>query len=286
MTISPDAALARTAGLTAVSMLAFAANSVLCRMALSQTAIDPAGFTLTRIASGAATLWLLTVLAGRGRHRVGGSWRGAFALFAYAAAFSFAYVSLTAGTGALLLFGAVQATMIARGLMAGERLKPIQWLGLGSALAGLVVLVAPGVTAPEPLGALLMAAAGVAWGAYSLLGRGSTDPLGATAGNFLRAAPMALALAVPLIASLNPDPMGLVYGLLSGAVASGLGYALWYSALPGLTATRAASVQLSVPVITALAGTLLLGEALTLRLGLASVAVLGGIALVVAAKRS
>ncbi|WP_448207370.1 DMT family transporter [Azospirillum sp. sgz302134] len=280
---------ARVAALTAVAMLAFAANSVLCRSALAQTAIDPATFTLVRIVSGAATLGLL-VLVTRKDRKLGGSWGGAAALLAYAAAFSFAYVSLSAGTGALLLFGAVQGTMIVAGLLHGERMAPAQWGGLLLASAGLVVLVAPGVSAPPPVASALMLAAGAAWGAYSLLGRRSgAPPLVTTAGNFLRASPLALVLALllalPLSGSLNPDPAGLVYAVLSGALASGMGYAIWYAALPGLTAARAASVQLSVPAITAVGGALLLGESITLRLALASAAILGGIALVILGHR-
>lgn len=273
-----------TIALTAVTMLAFAANSVLCRLALSKTAIDPASFTSIRIASGTAMLWFIAAMVGRGR-AIGGTWRGALALFAYAAGFSFAYVSLPAGTGALLLFGAVQATMVITGILRGEHLTPAQWIGLGLALAGLAVLVAPGVSAPPLLGAGLMLGAGVAWGAYSLLGRRSADPLVSTAGNFLRATPLALALAVPMAAGGSLDPAGVAYATLSGALASGLGYVLWYAALPGLSAAQGASVQLSVPVITALGGALILGETVSVRLAAASAAVLGGIALVIARRR-
>jgi drug/metabolite transporter (DMT)-like permease len=259
--------------LTALAMLAFAANSVLCRLALTHTAIDPAGFTLVRIASGAAMLWLLS------RHSQrkggGGSWKGAVALVGYAVAFSLAYVSLPAGTGALLLFGAVQATMITAGLVKGERLALAQWAGL----------VAPGVFAPPPLGAALMALSGLFWGLYSLLGRGATDPLATTAGNFLRGIPLALIPAVILRGQLDPDPMGILYAVLSGSLASGCGYILWYSVLPKLSAAQGASVQLSVPVIAALAGATVMGEALNLRLCIASAAVLGGIALVIAGRR-
>src|SRR5271166_2731588 len=268
-----------TIALTTIAMLAFAANSVLCRLALAQTSIDPASFTLTRITSGAAMLWVIFAIKRSGR-AIGGSWPAALALFGYAAAFSFAYVSLSAGAGALLLFGAVQATMVITGLVRGEQLTLGQWLGLALALAGLVALVAPGVAAPPLLGAALMIGAGACWGAYSLLGQRSTDPLGATAGNFVRAVPMALISAVPWVAGAHPIS-GLVYAILSGALASGLGYAIWYAALPGLTAAQGASVQLSVPVITAIGGTLILGEALSLRLMIASAAVLGGIALVI-----
>lgn len=274
----------RTVGLTAVAMLAFAANSILCRLALAHGAIDPASFTLVRIASGVVTLWLILAASGRAR-AVGGSWRAGFALFAYAAAFSFAYITLSAGSGALLLFGAVQATMVTTGLLRGERLAPLQWLGFVSALGGLAALLAPGVSAPPIAGACLMLAAGVAWGAYSLFGRGATDPLAATGGNFLRALPMAIALlAVAAFSGLKGDATGIVYAILSGALASGLGYSIWYAALPGLSPAQGASVQLSVPVITAIAGTLMIGETITMRLALCSLAILGGIALVIGSK--
>lgn len=268
---------AMTAVMTALAMCAFAANSILCRLALSQTSIDPATFTLVRIGSGAVVLVFLNFA--RGSLAIGGSWLAALALLAYAVGFSFAYVSLTAATGALLLFGAVQATMIIHGFVRGERLSGLQLGGLGAALGGLLALLVPGLAAPEPVNASMMIVAGVAWGAYSLLGRGNTDPLATTAGNFLRAAPLALALWAATSSSW--DLRGLVWAMLSGAVASGCGYAIWYAALPGLTAARAASVQLSVPVITALIGIGLLGEPFSARLLVVSAVVLGGIALVV-----
>lgn len=277
------AGMMRTAGLVALAMAAFAANSVFCRKALAQTAIDPATFSLVRVASGAAMLYVLTRFSHSGAG-VGGSWRGALALLGYVVCFSFAYVGLTAGTGALLLFGAVQATMIARGLLAGERLRVAQWTGLALALVGLAVLTAPGVSAPEPFGALLMVLAGIAWGLYSLFGRSSKEaPLSATAGNFLRATPLAVLLAAGMTVAGQGawDASGLAYAVASGALASGLGYALWYTVLPLLPAATAASVQLSVPVITAVGGALSLGETITPRLMLASLAVLGGIALVI-----
>lgn len=275
---------ARTLLLTALAMLAFAGNSLLCRLALRDTAIDAASFTGVRILAGALTLWLLLRL-GSGPGRAGGSWAGAVALFVYAAGFSFAYLQLDAGVGALLLFGAVQLGMLLYGLSRGERLGPWASLGLLLALAGLVALLLPGANAPAPGSAALMLLAGLAWAVYSLLGRGSADPLAATAGNFLRAVPLALLLGLLLLAQSEPDPQGLAYALLSGALTSGLGYAVWYSALRGLGALQAATVQLSVPILAALAGALLLGEALTLRLSLAGLAVLGGIALVLTAER-
>lgn len=278
-----ERSLGATIALATIAMFAFAANSVLCRMALAETGIEPSLFTLTRIGAGAAMLWAIASASGRSGS-IGGSWAGALALFAYAAAFSFAYVSLSVGAGALLLFGAVQATMIATGVIRGERPTGRQWLGLALALVGLLVLLAPGVSAPAPLGAALMLGAGAAWGAYSLLGRRSGDPLVATAGNFLRAVPMAAILAAPMAAHGAHPALGIVYATLSGALASGVGYAIWYAAIPGFTAAQAASVQLSVPVLTGLGGALLLGEPLTLRLTLACAAVIGGIALVIASR--
>jgi drug/metabolite transporter (DMT)-like permease len=266
--------------LTALAMLAFAANSLLCRLALAGTAIEPASFTSIRLTSGALVLWLVVWLRER-RTLPGGTWASAAALFAYAAAFSFAYISLPTGVGALLLFGAVQTSMIVFGLARGEKLSPRQAAGFLLALGGLLLLVRPGLTAPPLAGSLLMLCAGVAWGVYSLRGRGAGDPTLATAGNFLRAAPMALALSLAFGSRARLDRTGAIYALLSGAVTSGLGYVIWYTALKGLSVTRAAVVQLSVPVIAALGGTLLLGEAFTFRLGLASLAILGGIALVV-----
>jgi drug/metabolite transporter (DMT)-like permease len=266
--------------LTALAMLAFAGNSILCRLALKTTAIDPASFTCARLASGALVLWLIVRLRG-GRHEPAGSWPSAFWLFAYAAGFSFAYVTLTAATGALLLFGAVQVTMIGFGLWKGERLRALQLAGLAIAFAGLAGLLAPGLSAPPVLGAALMLAAGFSWGMYSLRGRGAGDPTRVTAGNFLRAVPFAMLVSLAFVPRASIDAAGLLYAVASGAIASGLGYAVWYTALRGLKATTAATVQLSVPAIAALGGVALLGEPLTLRLVLASVAILGGVAIVI-----
>lgn len=265
--------------LTALAMLAFAGNSLLCRAALAPGAIDPATFTLVRLASGAAALALLVRLRPGAREKPRGDWASAGALFAYAAAFSFAYVRLSAATGALLLFAAVQVTMIAAGLAAGDRPGARGFTGLLIALAGLATLLLPGATMPPPGAAALMLGAGVAWGAYSLRGRGAADPLALTAGNFLRAVPAALVLGLLLQGGSPPRPAGVALAVASGALASGVGYALWYTALRGLTATRAATVQLSVPVIAAFGGVVLLGEAITPRLLVGAAAVLGGIAL-------
>jgi drug/metabolite transporter (DMT)-like permease len=269
-----------TFALTGLAMAAFAANSVLCRLALSHAAIDPATFTLVRLASGACVLCLILSLR-RKPEQVGGSWPASIALFAYAAGFSFAFVSLPAATGSLLLFGAVQTTMVGYGLVRGERLSALQWIGLTIAVAGLTALVAPGALVPSVTGACLMLTAGVAWGAYSLLGRGIADPLSATAGSFVRSLPIAICLSLcALLFGTHLTAGGLVFAIVSGAVASGLGYTIWYTALPGLTPAQGASVQLSVPIIAALGGTLVLGEAISLRLSISTLAILGGIALV------
>ncbi|MGH8761542.1 MAG: DMT family transporter [Burkholderiales bacterium] len=267
--------------LTSFAMIAFAGNSLLCRMALKYTAIDPATFTSIRMLSGAFALWLIVSMR-TGNRVPGGNWPSALALFVYAAAFSFAYVDLSAGMGALLLFGAVQTTMILCGLWKGERLNGWQGIGLAAALGGLVTLVLPGLSAPPPGGAILMVGAGMAWGVYSLRGRGAGDPLATTAGNFLRAAPFAAGLSLLLLSLARADVQGVTYAITSGALTSGVGYAIWYAALRGLTATSAATVQLSVPVIAAIGGVMLLGEPITVRLLGASAAILGGIALVIA----
>ena len=273
----------RVALLTVFAMLAFASNSLLCRVALRDTAIDAATFTSIRLASGALILVLLLRLRGR-RPSAGGSWPMAAMLFAYAAFFSFAYRDLTAATGALLLFGAVQLTMMAWGLWRGERIAGLRLAGLLIAITGLVVLLLPGLAAPPPLAATLMLAAGAAWGVYSLLGRAAGDPVAATGGNFLRSVAFAAVLSLAALGHESVDPMGVVYAVLSGAVTSGLGYVLWYAALPALSATSAATIQLSVPAIAAIGGAVLLAEPITTRLLLASAAILGGIALTIRKK--
>jgi drug/metabolite transporter (DMT)-like permease len=297
-----------------LAMIAFASNSLLCRAALRDTGIDAASFTFIRIFSGALALWLImqsrrklmvdraaspvvesfssgTSLVTRHLSLASGNWPSAFALFAYAAAFSFAYNTLSAGTGALLLFGAVQATMILWGFGKGERLRAIQILGLLVALAGLIVLVFPGLSAPPLIGSILMLSAGVAWGVYSLRGKikGQSGPdgdvIGATAGNFLRAVPFAALVSIVMIRQARVDSLGMIYAFISGAITSGLGYVIWYAALSDLKAASAATVQLSVPVLAATGGILLLSEPVTLRYIIASVATLGGIFLVVIERR-
>ncbi|MET0582723.1 MAG: DMT family transporter [Pseudoxanthomonas sp.] len=280
----------RIASFAALALLAFAGNSLLCRLALAHTPVDVASFTGVRLLAGAATLWLLVKLRGNGRaasapERATGNWISAFALFAYASAFSLAYTQLSAATGALLLFGSVQATMIAVGLWRGERLSPLQIGGLCLALAGLVALLLPGLSAPPLVAALLMVAAGMAWGVYSLRGRNARDPVGTTAGNFLRSLPFAALFGVAMIGRLVPDAAGIGYAVASGALTSGVGYAIWYAALPHLGALRAAVMQLSVPVIAAAGGLLLISEPITLRFVLCSLAILGGVLVVIVSGR-
>ena len=283
---------ARIFFLTLLAMIAFASNSLLCRAALKQTSIDAASFTFIRIFSGALALWLIITMRKRTSsvaavydRRTHGNWISGLALFAYAATFSFAYNTLSAGTGALLLFGAVQATMILWGFRKGERLHAIQVIGLLIAVIGLVVLVFPGLSAPPLIGSMLMLAAGVAWGVYSLRGKSSRDAIAATAGNFLRAVPFAALVSVLMLPKMHLDSLGITYAVISGAITSGLGYVIWYAALPDLKAASAATVQLSVPVIAATGGILLLGEPITLRYAIASIAVLGGIFLVIIERR-
>ncbi|AVJ30212.1 DMT family transporter [Achromobacter spanius] len=276
----------RLFALTLFAMLAFAGNSLLCRVALKQTAIDPTTFVAIRILSGALMLWLVLALR-RQSTRLEGTWAGALALLAYAMAFSYAYTHIPAGTGALLLFGAIQISMILYGLAIGERLSPLQCAGMALAVSGLVALMLPSADAPPVFYVFLMIPSGVAWSIYSLLGRGAKNPAAATAGNFIRAAPVALALLLAqFVAShVRIDAAGAGYAVASGAVTSGLGYILWYAALKQLNVTRAATVQLSVPVLAALGGTLLLDEPLTALLVAASALVLAGVSLVIAAKR-
>jgi drug/metabolite transporter (DMT)-like permease len=271
--------------LTGLAMLAFAANSLLCRMALGDDSIDPATFTTVRVLSGALILILLMLPRWRAGQRSTGGLPSAAWLFIYMAFFSFAYVSLAAGTGALVLFGAVQLTMFASALRAGEHFAGWSWVGLGCAIAGLVFLLAPGATAPDPFGAGLMAIAGIAWGAYSLRGRTAGDPLAATATSFIYCAPLVIGVSMVFMDDFHASTRGVALAAASGAIASGCGYAIWYAALRGLSASRAATVQLSVPVIAAFGGVLLLSEAITLRLLVASAATLGGVAIVLAQRK-
>jgi drug/metabolite transporter (DMT)-like permease len=272
-----------TAGLAGAAMVAFAANSLLCRAALGGGYADATTFTTLRLASGAAILMALARMRGQTRPEPRQAWGSAIVLFAYAIGFSLAYRQIPAGVGALLLFGAVQLTMIAAGLRSGERPQVREWIGLALSIGGLVVLTFPGLRRPDPLGAALMLAAGVGWGLYSLRGRGRGDAVMVNAASFARAVPLALAVnAVAFgMGQARLTSTGSLLALASGALASGLGYAVWYAALRGLSATRAAIVQLSVPPLAAAGAVLLLGEAISARLAVSSVLILGGIALAV-----
>jgi drug/metabolite transporter (DMT)-like permease len=269
----------RTLALTAAAMVAFAANSVLCRLALGAGLIDAASFATVRTVAGAVILGVLLVLRPRER-TARPNWKSVVTLYLYMVFFSFAYLSLSAGTGALVLFGAVQLTMFIVALRSGEYFSKISWVGLLLAIAGLVYLVSPGVTAPDPFGAALMAVAGVSWGFYSLVGRSASDPVEATAHNFIYSVPLVVATSVVFIGRFEVSAGGIAYAIGSGAIASGIGYVIWYAALRRLRATSAATVQLSVPVIAAIGGALLMSEAVTARLVIASIATLGGVALV------
>ena len=266
--------------LTIAAMLAFAANSLLSRLALGEQLIDAASFTTIRVVSGALTLMLIAVSGRRARTRAPTDWRAVAALFVYTVFFSFAYISLDAGTGALILFGAVQLTMIVIAFCNDEYFSSWSWAGLAVAILGLAFLVSPGVSAPDPFGALLMCVAGVAWGAYSLLGKRAVEPVEATTRNFVYASPLAIACSLLFLSDLQVSPRGAILAVASGALASGVGYVAWYAALRGLTAMRAATVQLSVPVIAAFGGVALLSEPISLRLIVASAATLGGVAIV------
>jgi len=279
----------RTRIATALALTGFAANSLLCRAALRSGAIDAWSFTAVRLVSGAVAMSLLARVLSRARPRGGpgaggGSFPSAFLLYAYAAAFSLAYLRLQSGVGALVLFATVQATMIGVGVARGARPGRLEWAGVAIAIAGLLVLTLPGATMPDPVGVGLMAIAGVAWGGYSLRGRASRAPLAATSGNFVRSVPLALlalagAYAITANArALHAETNGVGLALASGALASGLGYSLWYLALPELSALHAAVVQLTVPVWVGIAGILLLGESLSSRLALATPLILGGVA--------
>ena len=270
-----------TIAYTAMALVAFAANSVLCRMALREGAIDPASFSIVRFLSGAIMLLLVAWRVDRSVAPLSGSWTAAAVLAVYALPFALAYTQLSTGTGALIMFGCVQVTMLVWALVAGERPHVVQWAGLVIAVAGLVYLVFPGLTAPSPIGAALMVVAGVCWGVYSLRGRGVSNPLLLTTGNFVRSVPLIGLSSLLLLPRVHVEPRGLVLSVASGAVASGLGYVVWYAALRGLTAVRAAVVQLAVPLLAAAGGVVLLNETVTLRLVVSTILVLGGIAMAI-----
>lgn len=266
---------------TAFALVAFAFNSILCRLALRTEEIDAASFTSVRLLSGAVTLILISYFFSKAKKPTSGSWPSAFFLFAYAVCFSFAYISLTAGTGALILFGSVQVMMITVALARGEKPTMLEWLGLVTALGGLAYLVFPGLAAPPLTSSALMAAAGISWGAYTLRGRSSSDPLAETTGNFVRSVPMGIIISIIFIPRFHLSNKGMVLAVLSGAIASGIGYTVWYAALRHHTATRAAVLQLAVPVLTAVIGILFLAETASVRIGVAGALILGGIALTI-----
>ncbi|MGI8640383.1 MAG: DMT family transporter [Pyrinomonadaceae bacterium] len=271
---------------TSFALLAFAFNSILCRLALGAEAIDAASFTAIRLISGAATLLIISLIFGKKETKTkGGNWFSAFFLFAYAICFSFAYISLTTGTGALILFGSVQLTMITAALVSGERPKFLEWIGLFFALGGLVYLVFPGLSAPPLFGSLLMALAGISWGFYTLRGKRSVSPLADTTGNFVRAVPMIVLAGLPFFYQIHLSRKGVLLAFLSGAIASGIGYSVWYAALKFHTATRAAILQLSVPALAAIGGVILLSETISTRLLLATFLILGGIALAIIGRK-
>ena len=277
----------RTILYTVFALIAFAFNSILCRLALRGEEADAAGFTAVRLVSGAVMLIVISYFFSKKKGTLSsGSWSSAFFLFAYAICFSFAYLGLTAGTGALILFGAVQMTMIAVAIIKGERPPALEWLGLAVAIGGLVYLVFPGLASPPLYSSLLMAAAGAAWGFYTLRGKGSGDPLANTTGNFIRSVPMIAVAAIPFLSKIHLSDRGILLAVLSGAVTSGVGYTVWYAALKFHTSTRAAVLQLAVPVIAAAAGVLLLDEVATARLAIAAALILGGIGLTILGKRT
>jgi len=271
--------------LTLLALVAFASNSLLTRLALGSRQLDAATFTALRLASGAVMLALLVVAQSRSwRALRGAHLAGPLALFVYAAPFSFAYLRIGAAVGALVLFGVVQLTMIGYGIARGEHPTPVMWLGLALAAGGLLVLTVPAVARPDPLGVLLMAVAGLAWAVYTLVGRGTADPLAANARSFLWSTPLAMLLVAIGRAPVHATSRGIALALVSGAITSGLGYAIWYRALPALTVTQAAVAQLSVPVIAAVGAVLTLGETLSMRLIVAGLAVLSGVGIVLSAR--
>lgn len=271
---------------TTCALVAFALNSILCRFALGREAIDAASFTVVRLVSGASVLFVILLLSNRKvlRKRAAGNWISAVCLFTYAICFSFAYLKLTTATGALILFGFVQITMILFALFSGERPRPLEWLGLIIAFGGLVYLVFPGLSAPPLFSSFLMAFAGIAWGFYTLRGKTSVDPLADTTGNFVRSVPLVLLISIGFIPSINLSAKGIILATLSGAFASGIGYALWYAALKYHTATRAAILQLSVPVLAAVGGVIISAEAISVHLFLSSIFILGGIFLTISGR--
>ena len=266
---------------TSAALAAFASNSILCRFALGRELIDPWSFTVIRIVSGAVALWLISIARHNGSDFRSGSWQSAIALLAYAVPFSVAYLHLTAGTGALILFGSVQLTMIGSDMVRGKHPHWMEWIGLLVALSGLAYLVAPGITSPDPISAVLMGCAGISWGIYSIRGKGVAAPLAATSANFARATLIVAPMFFVSAGAGSASSEGILLAVISGAAASGAGYAVWYTALRGLTSTRAGIVQLFVPLIAAAGGVAFLGEPATPRLLISGTVISGGVALTI-----
>jgi len=275
----------KTIMLTSVALIAFAANSVLCRLALGDGAIDAASFTILRLLSGAIVLlMIISASSAKTDSSSKGSWSAGFMLFLYAATFSFAYTTLDTGTGALILFGSVQITMVLLSLISGARLHFTEWLGISIAFSGFVYLILPGVTTPSLIGFVLMTIAGIAWGIYTLMGRGSNSPLMDTGYNFFRTIPLVVILLIVTISNANYSAEGVFLAVLSGGIASGVGYTIWYIALGGLSGMQAAALQLLVPVIAAFGGVIFVSEEVTLRLIVSAALILGGILMLVLGK--
>lgn len=274
----------KTLMLASLALVAFAGNSVLCRLALAEGVADPASFTAVRLASGAIVLMGLLAISSKPPTSSRGSWLASIYLLSYAGLFSFAYVSLDTATGALILFGAVQLTMIIVNIVRGQSLQSLEWCGFLLAVFGLVYLLLPEISKPSISGFLMMLVSGIAWAGYTLKGQGSVNALADTAFNFSRTLPLLALLMVPILGTMQISAEGLLLAFVSGALTSGVGYAIWYSALRGLSTTRAAVIQLLVPILAAIGGVLFANEELSTRLVVAAGLVLGGIMLVISSK--
>jgi drug/metabolite transporter (DMT)-like permease len=286
LTNKPNSFLIKTILFTGLALIAFAANSVLCRLALGESAIDASTFTIVRLLAGAIVLTVIMSISkiksnSNTNSSTKGSWPASIALFIYGLTFSFAYVTLDTATGALILFGSVQIAMILMSIFSGNRLHISEWFGMAIAFTGFVYLILPGVTTPSVIGFLLMTVSGIAWGIYTLKGRGSKNPIMDTAFNFLRTMPFVIILAIVTFKYAHYSSEGILLAVLSGSIASGIGYMIWYSALSGLSVTQAAVLQLLVPVIAAVGGIIFVSESISFRLTVSSAMILGGILMVV-----
>lgn len=274
-----------------LALIAFAANSVLCRMALGSDSIDPVSFTSIRLIGGAIALTVIYLFTKEPKQKKEAScncyidWYTGIALYIYAFAFSLAYISLSSGTGALILFGSVQITMLIAATKRGEKMRFYQWIGFLIAVAGIVYLVSPGISAPDIYGASLMIVSGIAWGVYSIAGKSVTNPISATKGNFIKASIIAIPVSMIALKSYQATPLGLSLALISGVITSGLGYVIWYKVVPLITTTQAAVLQLLVPLLAAIGGVLFIAEDFTLRLAISSLLILGGVILSVLTKK-